>query len=48
MQQFYRDQRMDVGDGWSRHSARRVSSAQSLHGRDRLREALEQLGFPLL
>lgn len=32
---------------WSRHSVARMRSAQSLRGRDRLREILVRLGFPL-
>ena len=48
MQRFYTEQRMDIPEGgWSLHSARRVASAAALSGRDRLRAALEALGFEL-
>ncbi|MBD3886073.1 NADPH-dependent oxidoreductase [Phormidium tenue FACHB-886] len=47
MQQFYQSQQMNVGGDWVEHSLKRVATAQTLNGRDRLREALQQLGFPL-
>lgn len=47
MQDFYRSQQMNVPGDWSEHSIKRVASAQSLSGRDRLREALQNLGFLL-
>lgn len=47
MKDFYTQQQMDVPGNWTEHSAKRVASAQSLSGRDRLREALNHLGFPL-
>lgn len=48
MQSFYASQQMNVADQWSEHSLGRVASPQSLSGRDRLRAALNHLGFPLL
>ncbi len=41
---FYASQGLPQPD-WSSHSVTRVSSAASLHGRDRLGTALRQLGF---
>ena len=32
---------------WTQQASNRVRTAQSLHGRDRIREALETLGFAL-
>ena len=43
---FQREQRMTEID-WTQQASNRVSTAQSLHGRDRIREALEILGFAL-
>jgi len=43
---FYASQGLPQPD-WSSHSVARVSSAESLHGRDRLAAALRQLGFRL-
>jgi nitroreductase len=48
MQQFYESQQMKVPGDWAEHSVKRVADAASLSGRDRLREALNHLGFPLL
>jgi len=48
MKTFYSEQQMNVTGDWSEHSAKRVATAQSLNGRDRLRQALNHLGFPLL
>ena len=45
--EFYVSQQLD-NPAWSRHSAERVKSAQSLRGRDRLREAIKGSGFELL
>jgi nitroreductase len=47
MAQFYADQQMNVRGTWAVHSVRRVADGASLSGRDRLVEALHQLGFPL-
>jgi nitroreductase len=48
MQGFYQSQNMNVPGDWTEHSAKRVAFAQSISGRDRLREALNKLGFELL
>jgi len=45
MQGFYARQKMDVHGDWSQHSARRVAGPESLSGRDRLRQILEERGF---
>jgi nitroreductase len=47
MAEFYRRENMNTRGTWAEHSARRVAGPQSLSGRDRLREALKILGFPL-
>ena len=47
MKAFYSKQQMNIPGDWSEHSANRVKSPQSLSGRDRLREALKNLGFEL-
>ncbi len=47
MQRFYEAQQMQVRGNWVRHSARRIAGPESLSGRDRLREALNNLGFDL-
>lgn len=47
MKAFYTSQQMNVPGDWSEHSSQRVATAGSLSGRDRLREALNNLGFPL-
>ncbi len=47
MTQFYEEQNMKVHGNWSEHSAKRVASADSLSGRDRLREQLNERGFEL-
>lgn len=47
MKVFYTEQQMNVQGDWSEHSARRIATPQSLSGRDRLREALKNLGFEL-
>jgi nitroreductase len=47
MERFYAQQNMQVNGDWSEHSARRVSGPAALSGRDRLVEALRQLGFAL-
>ncbi|OUL27346.1 NADPH-dependent oxidoreductase [Nostoc sp. RF31YmG] len=47
MQAFYKSQNMNVPGDWTEHSAKRVAFAESLSGRDRLREALKNLGFEL-
>ncbi|PPS41550.1 NADPH-dependent oxidoreductase [Chroococcidiopsis sp. TS-821] len=47
MQNFYREQQMNVAGDWAEHSVKRIATPQSLSGRDRLREALKNLGFEL-
>ncbi|NMG17943.1 nitroreductase family protein [Brasilonema bromeliae] len=47
MKAFYNSQQMNVPGDWTEHSAKRVAFAESLSGRDRLREALKNLGFEL-
>ncbi|MBW4585478.1 NADPH-dependent oxidoreductase [Aetokthonos hydrillicola Thurmond2011] len=47
MKAFYAEQQMNITGDWSEHSAKRVAFAQSLSGRDRLSEALKNLGFQL-
>ncbi|WP_218596931.1 nitroreductase family protein [Chroogloeocystis siderophila] len=47
MQNFYREQQMNVTGDWAEHSVKRIATPQSLSGRDRLREALQNLGFEL-
>jgi nitroreductase len=45
---FYLEQRMTVpAGGWSIHSSQRVATVSALRGRDRLRLALNALGFEL-
>jgi len=46
MTRFYAEQRMNQ-PSWTQHSVDRVRNAQSLKGRDRLRETLQKMGFPL-
>lgn len=47
MKDFYVAQNISVPGDWAEHSINRVASAESLSGRDRLREALKNLGFQL-
>jgi hypothetical protein len=47
MNAFYTQQQMNISGDWSEHSVKRVASPGSLSGRDRLREALNHLGFQL-
>lgn len=47
MKAFYAAQQMNVAGDWSEHSAKRVAAPESLTGRDRLRDALKNLGFQL-
>ncbi|MBL8447275.1 MAG: nitroreductase family protein [Zoogloeaceae bacterium] len=47
MAAFYTAQGMNVRGTWSVHSAKRISGPESLSGRDRLVEALNNLGFVL-
>lgn len=47
MQRFYESQQMNVAGDWVEHSVKRVATAQALNGRDRLKEILLRLGFPL-
>jgi nitroreductase len=46
IREFQREQRMTEID-WTRQATERVKTTASLHGRDRIRTALETLGFPL-
>ncbi|QLE47360.1 NADPH-dependent oxidoreductase [Nostoc sp. C057] len=48
IKEFYTEQKMNVPGDWSEHSAQRIATVESLRGRDRLREALNHLGFKLL
>jgi nitroreductase len=48
MSDFYSRQYMTASGNWSIHSAKRISSPERLSGRDRLKEALNALGFKLL
>ena len=45
MHGFYAAQKMNVEGDWSKHSAKRVASPESLMGRETLREILEERGF---
>ncbi|AFZ23373.1 nitroreductase [Cylindrospermum stagnale PCC 7417] len=47
MKAFYAAQNMNIPGDWSEHSAKRIAFAESLSGRDRLSEALKNLGFKL-
>ncbi len=47
MKAFYTNQQMNISGDWAEHSVKRIAFAESLSGRDRLREALNNLGFPL-
>lgn len=47
MARFYSEQAMSISGDWVEHSAKRVSGPESLSGRDRLVEALANLGFEL-
>ncbi|MCB1914813.1 MAG: nitroreductase family protein [Rhodocyclaceae bacterium] len=47
MARFYESQHMNVRGTWSVHSSKRVAGPASLTGRDRLVEALDNLGFAL-
>ncbi|MBD2494495.1 NADPH-dependent oxidoreductase [Nostoc sp. FACHB-280] len=47
IKQFYTEQQMNVAGDWSQHSSERIATVESLRGRDRLREALNNLGFQL-
>jgi nitroreductase len=47
MKDFYTQQQMNVPGDWTEHSVKRVATPQSLSGRDKLREALNHLGFQL-
>ncbi|MEH1997469.1 MAG: NADPH-dependent oxidoreductase [Nostoc sp.] len=48
IKEFYTEQKMNVPGDWSEHSAQRIATVESLKGRDRLREVLNNLGFKLL
>ncbi|PDW02472.1 NADPH-dependent oxidoreductase [Candidatus Viridilinea mediisalina] len=45
MRNFYAEQQMRVEGDWTDHSTKRVAGPQNLSGRDKLRDALQQLGF---
>ena len=47
MNAFYTEQQMKAGGDWSRRSAKRVATAESLNGRHVLREILQEFGFGL-
>lgn len=47
MKDFYASQNMNIPGDWSEHSSKRVATAESLSGRDRLQEVLRNLGFEL-
>jgi nitroreductase len=47
MQRFYTEQQMNIPGDWVEHSVKRIATTEALSGRDRLREALNALGFPL-
>lgn len=47
MQTFYQSQQMTVAGDWREHSLKRVATVAALNGRDRLRTALQTLGFLL-
>ncbi len=47
MQDFYQAQQMNVSGDWTEHSVKRVASGAALTGRDRLKVALQNLGFQL-
>ncbi|BAY09180.1 NADPH-dependent oxidoreductase [Calothrix sp. NIES-2098] len=47
MKAFYNSQQMNVPGDWSEHSAKRIAFIESLSGRDKLREVLNNLGFEL-
>lgn len=47
MQRFYESQKMSVAGDWVEHSIKRVATAEALGGRDRLKDVLQRLGFPL-
>jgi nitroreductase len=47
MADFYASQNMAVRGTWAVHSSKRIASAEALTGRDRLVEALRNLGFGL-
>ncbi|MBD2294415.1 NADPH-dependent oxidoreductase [Anabaena sphaerica FACHB-251] len=47
MKDFYDSQKMNIPGDWSEHSSKRVASAESLSGRHRLKEILNNLGFEL-
>lgn len=47
MADFYAAQQMNVSGDWAAHSIQRVASVEALKGRDRLRQALNALGFAL-
>jgi len=48
IKEFYTEQQMNVAGDWSEHSAGRIATVESLRGRDRLRQVLNNLGFKLL
>lgn len=48
MRDFYQSEGMNVEGDWAEHSLQRVAGPESISGRDRLRQALNTLGFPLM
>jgi nitroreductase len=47
LDRFWRDQGSNNNPRWTRQVVNRLRDRAALHGRDRIREALDQLGFPL-
>jgi nitroreductase len=45
---FYTEQQINIGVDWSEHSSQRIANVESLRGRDKLRQVLNNLGFKLL
>ncbi len=48
MRRFYEAQQMQISGDWTNHSLQRVASPKALGGRERLKQVLHNLGFPLL
>jgi hypothetical protein len=47
MARFYEQQKMNVRGAWADHSAKRIASAETLSGRDKLVDLLHKRGFAL-
>ena len=47
LDRFWRGQGLNNNPRWTRQVVNRLRDRAALHGRDRIRDALEQLGFPL-